>query len=161
MNKAYLLIGGNTGNRRKNLEEAVNNIEKDCGKLISISLLYETAAWGKTDQSAFLNQALLIETTLTAAQLLHSVLSIETKMGRFRKERYGPRMIDIDILFYNNDIINEPALVIPHPALPQRRFALEPLCEIAPGYMHPVLQKTVKVLLNECSDLLQVEKLNN
>lgn len=161
MNKAYLLIGGNTGNRCKNLENAVKHIEKACGQLLSVSHVYETAAWGKTDQEPFLNQALLITTSLSAEQLLQTVLSIENKMGRLRKERYGPRIIDIDILFYNNTVINEPALTIPHPALPQRRFALEPLNEIAAGYIHPVLKKSVQVLLDECPDPLEVKKLDN
>ncbi|MBX3256896.1 MAG: 2-amino-4-hydroxy-6-hydroxymethyldihydropteridine diphosphokinase [Chitinophagaceae bacterium] len=161
MNKAYLLIGGNTGNRFANLENAVNHIKKECGKQLLISHIYETAAWGKRDQAAFLNQALLIETSLTPTQLLHAVLAIEAKMGRHRQEKYGPRIIDIDILFYNNAIINEPFLIIPHPALPQRRFALEPLGEIAPGYIHPVLKKSIKLLLEECPDPLEVEKLDN
>lgn len=161
MNKAYLLIGGNTGNRRKNLEKAVVNIREACGKVITTSHLYETAAWGKTDQDAFLNQAVLVETPLAPDQLLQTILSIELKMGRHRQEKYGPRIIDIDILFYNDIIINQPMLVIPHPALPQRRFALTPLCEIAPDYIHPVLKKSIKVLLDECPDPLEVEILDN
>lgn len=161
MNKAYLLIGGNTGNRRQQLEKAVDQIEKACGKITAQSHMYETAAWGKTDQAAFLNQALLVETSLSAEQLLHAVLGIEHAMGRYRQEKYGPRIIDIDILFYNNDIIDTPSLTVPHPALPQRRFALEPLCEIAAGFVHPAQKKTIKMLLEECPDMLEVEKLDN
>lgn len=161
MNKAYLLIGGNTGNRRQQLEIAVDQVAKHCGKIIARSHLYETAAWGKTDQAAFLNQALLIETLLAPEPLLQAVLFIEHKMGRYRQEKYGPRIIDIDILFYNNDIIDTPSLVVPHPALPQRRFALEPLNEIATDFIHPAQKKTIKMLLEECPDPLEVNKLNN
>jgi len=156
-----LLIGGNTGNRHQNLENAVIHIGSECGKVIVTSPIYETAAWGKTDQDAFLNQAILIETGLDPDHLLQAILSIELKMGRYRQEKYGPRIIDIDILFYNDIIINDPLLTIPHPALPQRRFALAPLCEIAADYIHPVLKKTIKVLLDECPDPLEVEKLDN
>ena len=160
MNKAYLLIGGNVGNRQQNLQQAVSAINNSCGRVLQQSSLYETAAWGKTDQQAFLNQALAIETALTAPQLLESVLEAELLLGRVRKERYGPRIIDIDILFFNNNIISTPDLTIPHPEIQNRRFALTPLAEIAPAYVHPLLHKTVSQLLLECKDLLDVKKLS-
>ena len=159
MNKAYLLIGGNVGNRQQNLHQAVTAIEKTCGKVLLKSSVYETAAWGKTNQQAFLNQALLIETAFPPPDLLKGVLEVESRLGRVREERYGPRVIDIDIIFFNNDTVRLPALTIPHPEVQNRRFALTPLQEIAPGLVHPVLHKTIDQLLQECPDDLAVKKL--
>jgi 2-amino-4-hydroxy-6-hydroxymethyldihydropteridine diphosphokinase len=158
MNKAYLLIGGNMGNREQNLGRAVELL-KLAGKVKNLSGLYETAAWGKTDQPSFLNQAVLLATALKARQLLEAVLHIEEQMGRKREEKYGPRIIDIDILFYDSAIISEPGLIIPHPEMQNRRFALEPMNEIAPRLLHPQLKKTVAALLKECPDKLEVHKL--
>lgn len=159
MNKAYLLIGGNMGNRQQNLDRAVGLLRL-LGRVKQQSGLYETAAWGKTDQPSFLNQALLFDTALAARGLLQAVLNIEEEMGRKRAEKYGPRIIDIDILFYNSDVVNEPGLTIPHPEIQNRRFALEPMFEIAPAYQHPLLKKTIAELLNDCPDELPVKKLS-
>ncbi len=159
MNNAYLLIGGNEGNRTDYLDQARSYIEKDCGAILQQSALYETAAWGKSDQAAFLNQALLIETSQDAMILMKMILQIEKKMGRTRMEKYGPRIIDIDILFFNRDVIKEEGLSIPHPEMQNRRFVLEPMNEIAPAFIHPVLNKTIQSLLTECSDKLDVKKL--
>lgn len=158
MNKAYLLIGGNMGNREQNLGRAVKLL-KMAGRVKNLSGLYETAAWGKTDQPSFLNQAVLLATALKARQLLEAVLHIEEQMGRKREEKYGPRIIDIDILFYDSAIISESGLIIPHPEIQNRRFALEPMNEIAPRLLHPLLKKTVAELLKECPDKLEVHKL--
>lgn len=158
MNTAYLLTGGNLGDREKNLAAAKEHIHLQCGKIISASALYETAAWGKTDQPPFLNQALEIQTALNARQLMRRILKVEKLMGRERKEKYGPRIIDIDILLFNNERHNYPLLKLPHPEMQNRRFALLPLAEIAPGIVHPVLNKTIKKLLEECADELAVKK---
>jgi 2-amino-4-hydroxy-6-hydroxymethyldihydropteridine diphosphokinase len=158
MNKAYLLIGGNMGDRLQNLGRSVELL-KGLGNVKALSGLYETAAWGKTDQPAFLNQAIFLETELTARELLQAVLDIEETMGRRREVKFGPRIIDIDLLFYNRDIIDEPGLSIPHPEVQNRRFALEPLHEIAPKLLHPVFGKSVEELLWECEDKLEVKKL--
>lgn len=159
MNNAYLLIGGNVGDRQENLRQAVNAIDTSCGgQVVQQSAIYETAAWGKTDQQAFLNQALLLSTAFTPLHLLQQILQTEVLLGRVRQERYGPRIIDIDILFFNDAIINEPALTIPHPEVQNRRFALVPLQEIAPGLVHPVLKKSIDQLLQECPDKLEVRK---
>ena len=158
MNTAYLLTGGNLGDREKNLSAAKEHIHLQCGKIISASALYETAAWGKTDQPPFLNQALEIQTALNARQLMRRILKVEKLMGRERKEKYGPRIIDIDILLFNNERHNYPLLKLPHPEMQNRRFALLPLAEIAPGIVHPVLNKTIKKLLEECADELAVKK---
>jgi 2-amino-4-hydroxy-6-hydroxymethyldihydropteridine diphosphokinase len=159
MNKAYLLIGGNTGNRASYLQEAIDLLELRAGYIVKKSSIYETAAWGKTDQAAFLNQALLINTSFSAADLMTEILRIEETMGRIRTEKYASRIIDIDILLFNKQIIESAHVYVPHPQLPNRRFALLPLKEIAPRYEHPVLQKTIARLLKECSDELKVEKL--
>jgi len=159
MNQSYLLMGGNEGNRLFHLEQAVANIKKFCGELLRLSSLYETAPWGRSDQPSFLNQALLIQTSLEASELMHAILQIEEKMGRKRIEKYGPRLIDIDILFFNNDIIDQPQLKIPHPEIQNRRFVLEPMNEIASSLFHPVLGKTIQELLNDCPDQLEVKKI--
>lgn len=157
MNRAYLLSGGNLGNREENLALVRAGLTA-FGNLLAVSSLYETAAWGKTDQPAFLNQALLLETELPARALLRELLRLEEKLGRIREEKYGPRLIDIDILLYNDEISGEDELRLPHPELPGRRFALVPLAEIAPGLMHPVLRKTITHLLADCEDGLEVRR---
>ena len=156
--KAYLLIGGNLGNREANLARAREWIGEQCGTLGTVSALYETAAWGREDQPAFLNQALLLLTTLTPRQLIRRVLKIEKQMGRVREEKYGPRLIDIDILLYDDEIHDYPLLQLPHPEMQRRRFALLPLAEIAPQQVHPVLQQTIAELLAVCPDPLAVKK---
>jgi 2-amino-4-hydroxy-6-hydroxymethyldihydropteridine diphosphokinase len=158
MNKAYLLIGGNMGNRQKNFTIAREYIEQYCGPVIRSSSLYETAAWGKTDQPSFLNQAIEAETRLDAEHLMRQVLEIEKLMGRERKEKYGPRLIDIDILLFNDEEYDLPFLKIPHPEMQNRRFALTPLAEIAGDLQHPVFKKTINQLLNECPDKLEVTR---
>jgi len=159
MQNAYLLTGGNTGDRQQFLANALQALEAECGQIIAVSALYETAAWGLSDQPAFLNQAIELETALSPQRLLECILAIEMRLGRVRNQKYGPRTIDIDILFYGQEVVNEPGLVIPHPHLPNRRFALECLNDIAPSFLHPVLQKSINTLLEECPDSLTVHKL--
>jgi len=159
MNKAYLLIGGNLGDRHQNLSAAREIIRQTCGNILQTSAIYETSAWGKTDQPAFLNQALEISTSLSAEKLLQCLLIAEHTMGRIRKEKMGPRKIDMDILFFNDAIIHQPDLKIPHPQLHNRRFALMPMHEIAPALIHPLFKKTITQLLKESKDELPVNKL--
>lgn len=159
MKAVYLLIGTNLGNRESNLARARNLIAQSCGNIVHVSNLYETAAWGKTDQPSFLNQALELQTELTPGTLIKELLKTETEIGRIREEKYGPRLIDIDILLCGAEIISDPGLTIPHPELQNRRFALAPLAEIAASAVHPIFQKTVSQLLSECKDGLPVKKI--
>jgi 2-amino-4-hydroxy-6-hydroxymethyldihydropteridine diphosphokinase len=160
MNHAYLLIGGNVGDRMGRLQFALRLIEAELGNVRVVSSIYETAAWGKTVQPDFLNQALLVETELSALALMSAILDLELRMGRVRNDKYGPRTIDIDILFYDHDIINIQGLQIPHPQIQNRKFVLCPLFEIAPHFIHPILNKDIEALLEECTDLLDVKKIS-
>lgn len=156
MHKAYLLIGGNMGNRASWLQQAVEQIARKAGTICNKSSVYETAAWGKTSQSPFLNQVLELETNLDADALMNTLLTIEESLGRSRTEKYGPRTIDIDILLFGQEVHDTSHITIPHPQLPYRRFALVPLAELAADLVHPVEQKTIKELLDDCPDELPV-----
>jgi 2-amino-4-hydroxy-6-hydroxymethyldihydropteridine diphosphokinase len=158
MNVAYLLIGGNLGDRELQLKSATEAIGIRCGVIEASSPIYQTAAWGLTDQPNFLNQALKILTRFSPIDLLHCVLAVEESLGRVREQRFGPRTIDIDILLYNDLQLTSPALTIPHPSLPHRRFALVCLNDIARDVVHPALGKTINELLLQCTDSLRVDK---
>jgi 2-amino-4-hydroxy-6-hydroxymethyldihydropteridine diphosphokinase len=158
MNKAYILIGGNLGDRLQYLQTAKNLMEQRLGRLMNWSSVYETAAWGKEDQPTFLNQVLLIHTSLEPRALLNGLLQIEKELGRYRGEKNGPRIIDLDILFYNQWIMKIPDLELPHPRISQRRFVLVPMADIAPDFRHPVLNKSMADLLASCPDPLIVHK---
>lgn len=158
MNRAYLLIGGNLGNRSAYLNEAIVHIQQFCGNIVHSSAIYETAAWGKTDQPNFYNQALAIDTDLTPEELMQKLLDIEAQMGRIRSEKLGPRIIDLDILLIDDLVIHTENLQIPHPSMAFRRFVLLPLCEIAPDLVHPFSLKKMTQLLAECTDELDVQK---
>ncbi len=156
MNSAYLSLGSNEGDRPQWLDKAITLIAENCGTITARSAIYETAAWGINSQPDFLNMVVNLHTIQDPQALLTAILGIETFLGRHREVKWGPRIIDIDILFFNNEIVNVPRLSIPHPFLHERRFTLAPLNEIAPGYIHPVLHKTVGQLLAECPDKLEV-----
>lgn len=152
LNIAALLLGTNLGDRLSHLDKASGFIEQDAGTILEKSSVYETAPWGITEQDNFLNCAILINTILPPKHLLDQLLSIEKRLGRERTEKWGPRIIDIDILYYNQDIINEPDLKIPHPFMQDRRFTLVTLNEISSNWEHPILKKTVSQMLLDCKD---------
>lgn len=154
----YLLIGSNLGDRRKHLSDALWAIETKAGVIRGRSSIYETAAWGKRNQPAFYNQAVRISTFLRPAELLTQLQLIEKSFGRERKEKWAERVIDIDILFYGDLVIDTPDLKIPHPELQLRRFALIPMAEIADDLIHPKLFQTIHELLKNCPDTLSVVK---
>ena len=160
MNIAYLLIGGNLGNRSANLQKAIRLIEQKCGTIVQSSAIYETAAWGLTHQPSFYNQALKLETSFSPEILMETLLQIENEMGRIRNIKLGPRIIDLDILFFNYQVLNTEHLVLPHPAMAERKFVLLPLSEIAADFVHPVYHKTIAMLLRTCKDELNVHKLS-
>ena len=148
MSIAYLGLGTNLGDRKQNISKAIEAISLKMS-ISKQSSLYETTAWGYTEQPDFLNQVIQVETDLSPLRLLNFLKKTELKLGRVENFRYGPRLIDIDILFYDDLVITTSRLQIPHPMLPERAFVLVPLNEIAPGYIHPVLKKTVAELLAE------------
>jgi 2-amino-4-hydroxy-6-hydroxymethyldihydropteridine diphosphokinase len=159
MNIVFLGIGTNLGNRELNLELARARIEEFVGKVQSSSSVYETEPWGFQSEDKFLNIVVSVETNLSPSGLLGRVLMIESLLGRVRGPvHYSSRLIDIDILFYDSIVIDEESLKVPHPHIPNRKFVLIPLCEIAPDLKHPVLGKTMKELLETCPDECVVTK---
>ncbi len=156
MNNTYLLLGSNQGDRLSLLQQAITMLSEKCGAIIQRSSVYETAAWGITAQPAFLNMVVNLQTPLSPTELLKETQTIETTLGRQRDVKWGQRTLDIDILLYNQELIDLPELIIPHPFMQDRRFTLVPLAEIAPNYQHPKLHKTVSQLLSVCPDALHV-----
>lgn len=159
MAEAFLLLGSNLGDRQSLLARAIGLITQQAGTIIAESAVYETQSWGKTDEPDYLNRVIQLRTEIEPEALLDILLEIEQQMGRERRERWGARVIDIDILFYDDRVINTLQLQIPHPRLHERRFTLEPLFEIVPYLKHPVLKKDILQLLNELQDNLIVKKL--
>ncbi|WP_089895356.1 2-amino-4-hydroxy-6-hydroxymethyldihydropteridine diphosphokinase [Chitinophaga arvensicola] len=158
MNTAILLIGGNLGDRTGNLQKAVQLIAENAGEVLQTSALYQTAPWGAVDQPDYLNQGVEIRTSLDALTLLHTLLEIERKIGRIRQEKWGSRVIDIDLIFFNGEVHSLAELKVPHPRMHLRQFVLVPLLEIVPDYVHPVLHKTVRELAASTPDTLPVSR---
>ena len=159
MHEVFLLLGSNLGDRQLFMKQAIDHIETAIAPVLKKSSVYETQSWGKTDAPDYLNQVILLKTAFNPNDVLEKILNIENKLGRHREEKWGSRTIDIDILFYDQQIINEPELIIPHPELQNRRFTLEPLAEIAGDKVHPVLKKNILQLKFELIDKLNVKKI--
>jgi 2-amino-4-hydroxy-6-hydroxymethyldihydropteridine diphosphokinase len=155
----FLLLGSNLGDRQLFLQQAIVHIEAGIASIEKKSSVYETQSWGKTDAPNYLNQIIQLKTGLSPQLVLQKILHIENVLGRKREEKWGSRTIDIDILFYGQDIIAEPGLTVPHPELHNRMFTLAPLSEIAPDLVHPILHKTIFDLKSELKDNLIVKKL--
>ena len=157
MNQAFILLGTNLGDKRANLQQAILSISTNLISIVSYSDIYETAACGNTNQDNFYNQVIEVNTELSANDLLQTLLQIETQMGRVRNQKWEARIIDLDILYFNNEIIDTENLKVPHPYLHVRRFTLAPLVQIAPEFLHPVFNKTNTALLENCSDNSEVK----
>lgn len=156
----FLCLGSNMGDRADNLKKALALINKTVGKVVKQSHVYETEPWGLKEQEPFLNQVVMLNTMLDPRDLLDANTKIERELGRTRKEKNGPRIIDIDILFYGKRIIRDKGLEIPHPELHKRAFVLVPMLEIAPELEHPVLKKPINGLYMECEDQSDVVMLD-
>lgn len=159
VNEIYILLGANLRDPITQLEQARELLKQKLGNLVKESSIYQSEAWGVEDQPVFLNQVLLIETDKSADESLLICQNIENELGRIRKEKWGARLIDIDILYFNSEIIDKPLLKIPHPYIQDRKFTLQPLCEIANSYKHPKLNLTNEQLLLICKDNLEVVKI--
>lgn len=159
MTRLYVLLGGNLGDKEKIFSEARINLHKLIGEITAQSAVYETEPWGFESTDLFWNQVLEIATGLSPEEVLRKTQQTELELGRIRKStQYDSRIIDIDILFYGEEIVELPTLIIPHPRIQERKFVLIPLNEIAPELKHPVFQKSISQLLSECADVLRVEK---
>ena len=154
----WLLLGSNMGNSNDLLDRAIGLIDQRVGAVKRVSKRYTTAAWGNIQQPDFLNQVICIHSGFEAAQILKQVLAIEAEMGRIRTVKNAPRTIDIDILFFDKEVIRQPNLIVPHPEIANRKFVLIPLNELIPNFIHPVLQQNIHQLLKICSDTLDVKK---
>jgi 2-amino-4-hydroxy-6-hydroxymethyldihydropteridine diphosphokinase len=150
-----ILLGSNLGDRLANLKQAIASIAS-FSTILQQSNIYQTAAWGNTDQADFLNQAIEIQTHQTAENLMHSLLAIESQMGRVRLQKWEPRIIDLDIIFYESAIHTTDFIQIPHPEMQNRAFVLKPLLDLIPHFEHPILKQTISQLWEKCPDQLEV-----
>lgn len=158
MATTYILLGTNLGNKTQNLQTATQMLIEKVGTLQQSSAIYETMPWGVEDQPIFYNQVLAMDTHLEVNNLLEATQSIEVTMGRQKYRKWGERLIDIDILYYDQVMLESEHLNVPHSQIPNRRFTLIPLVEIAPDFYHPSLKLTQTQLLEQCPDKLEVKK---
>jgi 2-amino-4-hydroxy-6-hydroxymethyldihydropteridine diphosphokinase len=161
MQTVYLLLGSNVGDRMDYLKKASISIESKIGKIVKKSQVYETEPWGEKEQDDFLNIVLEIQTKLNPTNTLEKIKEIESLLEREETYKWGPREIDIDILFFGDEMISEVNLTIPHPFIHERKFTLVPLSEIAPDLYHPFMGTTVVELLLECEDMSDVKPFKN
>lgn len=157
-NKVVIGLGGNVGNVEQTLLKAIQEIENQIGEATAQSRIYETEAWGVTNQPLFLNQVIIVKTAYNAHKVLKICMLIEQQLGRIRikNKKWHKRVMDIDILFFNDEIINTLSLKVPHPYLHERNFVLVPLLDLMPNYVHPVLQQSITILKKECKDKMKV-----
>ncbi len=151
-------MGTNLGERDNQLAIARTLIEQKVGKISATSRIFETSAWGIIEQNSFLNQVIQVDTVFSPLATLHLILQIEKEMGRIRRQKWGERVIDIDILYYNNEIIRTERLEIPHPFIQDRKFVLVPLCEIAAEKIHPIWKLSNRELLEKCQDTGKIDE---
>ena len=156
MNIIYIQIGSNIGDRKSNIQKSMLQIETKLGKICRSSKIYESSPWGYTKQKDFLNSVIKVESDFNPFETLEILQKIENDLGRVRKKKWDERIIDLDILLFNDQIINTVNLTIPHQYIQERNFVLVPLNEIAPSYKHPKYKKSISCLLNECKDLEKV-----
>ena len=161
MRSCHLHLGSNQGDRKVNLGRALQMIDVSIGRIISSSALYETAAWGVTDQDDFINMAIEVECYLKPRDILKEINVIELELGRIRDERWGPRLIDIDIILIGDIVVNDSRLTIPHRLMHERNFVLYPMVEIAADAVHPILNMTMRALLDSCTDDTSVNRIEN
>lgn len=153
----FLGLGSNLGNRENNIKASLHFLQKNGVMIQELSSVYETDAWGNPNQESYLNMVVGVETELSVEQLLATCLVAEKEAGRVRLEKWGPRIIDIDIILYENKIINSDNLIVPHPLFAERKFVLIPLAEIAPNLVDPISKKSIVELLQQCPDKLEVK----
>jgi 2-amino-4-hydroxy-6-hydroxymethyldihydropteridine diphosphokinase len=163
MELSYLILGGNIGDRLDYLHQGVELLSRDAGRITAKSSIYESEPWGFDDPHWFLNRVVAVETDLAPLTLLDCIQKIELTLNRTRIDnvRYAARTIDIDILFYGNHAINLPELIIPHPKIADRMFVLQPMTELAPDFIHPVLHRTMASLKEHCTDTKQLRMTNH
>ncbi len=163
MSNVFLLFGSNLGDRFNIIDDAIDRTQMAIGKIVKASSIYESAPWGFEHKNKFLNKVIILNTSYSPQSILETIQEIETKLGRIRNNtrNYSGRTIDIDILFYDDWVMNEEDLKIPHPLLHKRRFTLQPLVEIAPDFKHPVLNQTMQQLLAVCPDKQDAVRVSN
>jgi len=161
MEGIFLLLGSNRGDKRVQIEGGLKSIETKIGNINKQSGIYKTEAWGYRNQDAFLNLAVEITTSISAKEILNEIKEIEKYAGEKKRIKWGPRFLDIDILFYGDEIMNDANLVVPHPEIQNRNFALQPLLEIAPEFKHPLLSLTIRELYDICKDSGSVKRLSH
>lgn len=155
MKGIFLLLGTNLGDKTQNLQTAIDLLKNHELSVVQYSSIYESAPWGDENQGWFYNMVLEIDTVLTPEELLHACLSTEQQMGRTRIKKWGERLIDIDILYFHDLVLEQNELIIPHPGIAVRNFTLKPLCEISPDLIHPILKMTQTEMLEICPDPLE------
>lgn len=158
MQICYLSLGSNLGKKQGNLEGALQEIKKDVGEVLRISSIYETEAWGIVSQDNYFNIIAEVSTPFFPLDVIKKLLTIESRIGRIRNKKWESRIIDIDIIFYENYLISTDNLTIPHPFLEKRNFVLEPLNELIPEFIHPRLRKSIRQLTTECTDASWIKR---